>query len=268
MTKTNQASEFIGNIPEYYDNGLGPRIFFDYADDLSRRVAAYNPGAVLELAAGTGIVTRRLRDALPDDCELIATDLNAPMLEIAQNKFQRGEAVSFEAVDATNLGYKNEEFDIVACQFGVMFFPDKDRSYAEVYRVLKPGGHYLFNVWGSWGKNKFARVIHEAVASFFPDNPPGFYKVPFSYNDIDTIRAAVSGAGFKSVDIECLDIISSIPSAEKFAQGAVFGNPIFDEIVSRGGNPDEVRDAVTQAIEIHLGNSMELQAVVIDAGKP
>jgi hypothetical protein len=118
---TSKASEFIGNIPENYDNGLGPRIFFDYAEDLSRRVAAYDPESVLELAAGTGIVSRRLRNALPDDCKLISTDLNAPMLEIARNKFQPGEAVSFEAMDATNLEYENEEFDAVACQGSVVF---------------------------------------------------------------------------------------------------------------------------------------------------
>jgi ubiquinone/menaquinone biosynthesis C-methylase UbiE len=264
---TNKASEFIGNIPENYDNGLGPRIFFDYAEDLSRRVAAYGPESVLELAAGTGIVSRRLRNALPEDCKLISTDLNAPMLEIAQNKFQPGEAVSFEAMDATNLEYENEEFDAVACQFGVMFFPDKERSYSEVYRVLKPGGHYIFNVWGTWENNKFARIIHDAVASFFPDSPPGFYKVPFGYNNVNEIRAAVSDAGFESVEIESLNIVSSIPSAEEFAQGAVFGNPVFDEIVSRGGNPEEVRGAVTKAIENHLGNSMELQAIIIEAEK-
>ena len=171
---SSQASEFIGSIPEHYDKGLGPRIFFDYADDLADRVSKLNPGSVLELAAGTGIVTRRLRDALPDNCELLATDLNAPMLAVAQKKFDRSENVRFETADASRLQFDDEFFDTVTCQFGVMFFPDKERSYSEVSRVLKPGGHYVFNVWGSWEKNPFAELVHEVIAEYFPDDPPGF----------------------------------------------------------------------------------------------
>ena len=135
-------SEFVGSIPEYYDSGLGPRIFFDYADDLAARVAKLKPGSVLELAAGTGIVTRRLRDTLPDHCQILASDLNAPMLEVARQKFNPEESVLFETVDATALRFEDELFDIVTCQFGVMFFPDKEQSYSEVFRVIRPGGHY------------------------------------------------------------------------------------------------------------------------------
>jgi ubiquinone/menaquinone biosynthesis C-methylase UbiE len=146
-----QASEFVGSIPEYYDSGLGPRIFFDYADDLANRVAKLKPRSVLELAAGTGIVTRRLRDALPDHCQLLASDLNTPMLEIAQKKFDPEESVLFETVDATKLEFNDELFDTVTCQFGVMFFPDKERSYSEVFRVLKPGGT-TFSMFGVPGR--------------------------------------------------------------------------------------------------------------------
>ena len=262
-----QASEFVGSIPEYYDSGLGPRIFFDYADDLANRVAKLKPRSVLELAAGTGIVTRRLRDALPDHCQLLASDLNAPMLEVAREKFDPEESVIFETVDATKLEFDDELFDTVTCQFGVMFFPDKERSYSEVFRVLKPGGHYVFNVWGSWEKNPYAELVHEVIAEFFPDDPPGFYRVPFGYHDIDVIRESVLASGFNQVEIEHVDITSAIPSAKNFAQGIVFGNPVFDEIIERDGDPEEVRNAVTRAIENSLGDSMPLQAIFIDAVK-
>ena len=262
-----QASEFVGSIPEFYDSSLGPRIFFDYADDLANRVASLKPRSVLELAAGTGIVTRRLRDALPDHCHLLASDLNTPMLEIAQKKFDPEESVLFQTVDATKLEFNDELFDTVTCQFGVMFFPDKERSYAEVFRVLKPGGHYVFNVWGSWEKNPYAELVHEVIAEFFPDDPPSFYRVPFGYHDVDVIRESVSASGFNQVEIEHVAIISAIPSAENFAQGIVFGNPVFDEIIDRDGDPEEVRNAVTRAIENTLGDSMPLQAIFIDAVK-
>lgn len=140
---TRQAARFVGSIPEHYDNYLGPRLFDYYAADLTARVAASDPRSVLELAAGTGIVSRCLRDALPADTTLVASDLNPPMLAVAGNKFEAGENIRFEAVDATHLPYDDASFDVVACQFGVMFFPDKERAYEEVRRVLKPGTLWL-----------------------------------------------------------------------------------------------------------------------------
>ncbi len=264
---TQQSARFVGSIPENYDQGLGPHIFHDYADDLARRVADLNPGSVLELAAGTGIVTRRLRDALEPGCELVASDLNPPMLEVAKAKFAPDESVRFEAIDATNLAFDDRSFDVITCQFGIMFFPDKDRSYAEVHRVLRPGGAYVFNVWDSWATNPYAQLAYEVGEEFFPDNPPGFYKVPFSYHDPEEIEASVRGAGFSRVAIEHVPLTSKIPSAGNFARGLVHGNPLHDEILSRGGNTDEVISAMTEAIERRLGGEMPLQAIYIHASK-
>lgn len=258
------AANFTGSIPENYDRFLGPRIFAAYAEDLAARAASLHPNSVLELAAGTGIVTRALRDKLPGSCSLLATDLNPPMLAAAADKFQTGENVSFEAADATSLPYEDNSFDVIVCQFGVMFFPDKEKSYSEVRRVLKPGGHYLFNVWGSWDDNPFAAVAHRVVANLFPDNPPGFYKVPFGYHDTGLICDSLNNAGFSHTETEVLPLIASIPSAAEFARGLVFGNPLTEEILSRGGNPELVCTALTQAIESNLGSSMPLQAVIIE----
>ena len=260
-----EASRFVGSIPENYDQGLGPHIFVDYADDLARRVADLRPNRVLELAAGTGIVTRKLRDALPNNCELVASDLNPPMLEVAVAKFAPEERVRFEQVDATDLQFDDESFDVVTCQFGVMFFPDKARSYAEVRRVLKPSGSYVFNTWGSLNDNPFARIAHEVTERFFPEDPPEFYKVPFSYHDANEIRQSVLAAGFAEATITPLSFQPKIPSAERFAQGLVFGNPLFEEIGNRGGDPEIIRDAVADAIEAQLGSKMALRALIIHA---
>ena len=262
-----QASNFVGSIPENYDRFLGPRIFHDYADDVARRVLDLGPQRVLELAAGTGVVTRKLRDLLPDDCLITATDLNPPMLVVAESKFQPDERVQFESADATELPYGVSEFDTVVCQFGVMFFPDKQRSYQEVFRILKPGGHYVFNVWGPLRSNPFAEIAHATVTDFFPEDPPGFYKVPFGYNDASTIEKSLAGVGFSDISIEKLDITSEIPSSKEFATGLVFGNPLFEEITSRGGEPDKVCSAVAEALESQLGESMPLQALVVVAKK-
>lgn len=264
---TEQAAQFVGSIPEHYDQGLGPQLFFAYADDLAQRAAALAPTSVLELAAGTGIVSRRLRDALPNACNLVATDLNQPMLEVAKAKFEADELVQFEQADATDLRFDDASFDLVACQFGVMFFPDKLRSYEEALRVLQPGGSYIFNVWGSWDDNPFAEIVHNCVATLFPDDPPGFYKVPFGYHDEREIRQAILQAGFTEVAFETVSRHSKISSAEVFARGLVFGNPLFDEVVSRGGDADAICDAVATAIEQQLGAEMPLAALVIHATK-
>ena len=262
-----QAARFVGSIPENYDAGLGPHIFNDYANDLARRVSDLGPQSVLELAAGTGIVTRKLRDALADGCDLVATDLNQPMLEVAKAKFDAGEPVRFEAVDATDLTFAPDSFDLVVCQFGVMFFPDKPRSYAEAQRVLKSGGHYVFNVWDSWEVNPFAQITHQAVEALFPDDPPGFYKVPFGYHDADEIKGALLAAGFDRVEVERVPLVSSIPVAADFAKGLVFGNPLFEEVINRGGDPQQVCEQVAAALEAQLGAEMGLQAVVFEASK-
>lgn len=263
-----QASQFVGSIPENYDQGLGPHIFIDYAKELAARAGRLNPASVLELAAGTGIVTRQLRDALDPDCALIASDLNPPMLDVAKAKFEDGEQISFEQIDATSIGFDDASFDLVACQFGVMFFPDKDRSYAEVFRVLKPGGTYLFNVWDSQDRNPVARIAHETVVAMFPDDPPGFFKVPWSYNDPAEIEAAVVRAGFGQVTVEHVPVVSKIQTAETLAKGLVFGNPLSDEILQRGGNPDDMHAELTAAIGEKLGAEMPLQAVFVTAVKP
>lgn len=142
---SNDAASFVGNIPQYYDQGLGPMIFVDYAADIAQRAAAGNPARVLETAAGTGIVTRKLRDALPAGAHLTAADLNPSMLDLARSKFRSSEQIAFQPADATALLFADGSFDAVVCQFGLMFFPDKPKSYSEVFRVLAPRGRYIFS---------------------------------------------------------------------------------------------------------------------------
>ena len=265
MTKV--TSRFVGSIPEKYDRHLGPVLFDGYASDLAHRCFSLNPATLLELAAGTGIVTRKLRDLLPRQTTIMATDLNEPMLEIARSKFETNDNVSFQQVDATNLDFDDESFEVVACQFGVMFFPEKSRSYSEVFRVLKPEGAYIFNVWDSWAKNEFAEVTHSAVAKLFPADPPGFYKVPFHYHDTDEIRRELSDAGFRRVDIQHVQLRPSIRSAEDFAEGLVFGNPLSEEIAERGGDPNHIFSEVAAVIRDEIGPTMSLSAWIIEATK-
>jgi len=268
----NGDAAFIGSIPQHYDQGLGPLIFVDYAEDISQRVAACNPAKVLETAAGTGIVTRRLRDRLPAAAHLIATDLNAPMLEIARAKFRSGEQIEFKPADATALPFRDSSFDAIVCQFGLMFFPDKDKSFREAYRVLAPGGWYFFNVWDSHRYNPFGRIAHEAPGRFFPADPPQFYNVPFSCHQIDPIKESLIAAGFIDIEVAVVRLQKEIPDAALFARGIVYGNPLIDQIRTRGGvEPERVFDAVVQDLRREFGDDpgrMPLQAIVFAAKRP
>ena len=267
---SNGVTQFTGSIPENYDRGLGPHLFAGYADDLARRTAEAKPERVLELAAGTGILTRRLRDVLPAATSLLATDLNPPMLEVAKAKFKGGEAVTFEAVDATNLPYPDQSFDAVACQFGVMFFPEKERSYREVFRVLRPGGTYLFNVWDDFAFNPFARIASDTIGGFFESDPPGFYRTPFGYFAIDPVKAALTAAGFAGLSIEVVSRTQEMANARAFAEGLVLGNPVVEEIKGRGtARVEDAITAVVEALRRAFGEPgvMPLQAIVYRARK-
>src|SRR5215469_13408041 len=268
---SSDAANFIGDIPQHYDRALGPMIFVDYATDMARRAADSSPARVLETAAGTGIVTRQLRSLLNAGVHLTATDLNPPMLEVARTKFQPGEQVEFRPADATALPFPDGTFDAVVCQFGVMFFPDKDRSYHEVRRVLAPGGRYLFSVWDSHRYNAFGRIAHEVAGSFFPADPPHFYNVPFSYYQIDPIKESLINAGFTDINIAVVRLEKQISDAARFARGLVHGNPLIDQIKVRGGvDPDRIVDAIAEALNQEFGSNqgrMPLQAVVFSATK-
>ena len=159
---------------------------------------------MLEIAAGTGIVTRQVaHDALPATSELVASDLNPPMLDIARHKFTAREKIEFHTADATALPFSDSTFDAMVCQFGVMFFPDKDKAYREAFRVLAGGGRFHFNVWDSFDFNPFARVVHETVGRFFGADTPRFYTIPFGYHRIDPIKASLADAGFVKSRCTC-----------------------------------------------------------------
>jgi ubiquinone/menaquinone biosynthesis C-methylase UbiE len=202
---------------------------------------------------------------------MTATDLNAPMLEIARAKFKAEERVTFQPADATALPFGDGSFDAVVCQFGIMFFPDKPKSFGEVHRVLKPGGRIFFSVWDAHRYNPFGRIAHEVVGRFFPENPPQFYTVPFSCHAIDPVKEWVQDAGFTDLDISVVRLEKTVPDSASFARGMIFGNPLSEQIKERGGDPEEVVAMVLQELHRTFGadpGRMPLQAILYSAQKP
>jgi SAM-dependent methyltransferase len=234
VTANDADKVFAGSIPEIYDQFLVPLIFEPYAADLSQRLAAFKPSRVLEVAAGTGVLTRAVVARLPE-AEVVATDLNQPMLDRAAMRLKQAR-VAWRPADALDLPFGDESFDAVVCQFGVMFFPDKVRGFGEARRVLKRGQPFLFNTWDHIARNELVAVVSGAIADLYPDDPPRFMeRTPHGYHDEDMIRRHLDGAGFTDVAIDTVTTTSKADTAFDAAFAYCHGSPWRGEIEARGG---------------------------------
>jgi SAM-dependent methyltransferase len=270
MSPSSGDHVFAGAIPKFYQEQLVPLIFEPYAADLAARAAQRHPLHVLELAAGTGALTRHLARVLPPASAIVATDLNPAMLEQAA-AFGTARRVEWQQADACELPFANESFDLVVCQFGVMFFPDKPKAFSEAHRVLRPGGGLLFNVWDRLRDNELSDAVTQALAAVFPDDPPRFLaRVPHGYCDPTAIARDVALGGFeRGPGIETLSVRGHAASARVPAVAFCQGTPLRGEIEARGGTGlAEATDAAEAAIARRFGPGpldAKLQALVIAA---
>lgn len=242
------SARFLGTIPEVYDRHLGPVIFEPFAKDLARRVTVTTEEPVLEVACGTGILTEQLHARLPAKVRLIGTDLNQPMIDHARSKMGAVERIEWRSADAASLPFTSASFSALACQFGLMFVPDKEAAFREARRVLAKGGLFAFNVWGSFDHNPFGRIAHDTIGSFFSADPPTFYEVPFGFHDPDVLRRLLEATDFGQVDLESVTLEARSPSAKSFAVGLVKGSPVSIAIQERGVAPDPIVDALEAAL--------------------
>jgi ubiquinone/menaquinone biosynthesis C-methylase UbiE len=261
---------FAGSIPETYERFLVPLIFESYAADLAKRAAETKPQDALETAAGTGVLTRALASRLPQGTRITATDLNAPMLDHAAARQPNNRRIAWQQADALALPFAAETFDIVACQFGAMFFPDKVQGYKEARRVLRSGGRFLFNVWDQISENEFADVVTEALATIFPDDPPHFMaRIPHGYHNVERIREELTTAGFSGIAADAVDGTSKASSPRDAAIAYCQGTPLRSEIEARDASRLEHATATaTQALARRFGNGPiagRIRAFVITA---
>lgn len=262
---------FAGSIPYIYDRLLVPLIFESYARDLAQRLAKVKPRDVLETAAGTGVLTRAIASFLTDG-RIAATDLNQPMLDYAMARQSHDGRIEWRKADALALPFEDQSFDVVACQFGVMFFPDKVQGYKEARRVLRPDGHFFFNVWDRIAENEFADIVTQALAALFPHDPPRFMaRTPHGYHDIDRIREELNAAGFSNISIDAVDDKSKASSPRDPAIAYCQGTPLRNEIEARDASGlEKATKQATEALADRFGSGAiegRIRAFVITAAR-
>ena len=244
-----QELRFSGSVPASYERLMVPLIFRPYAEEIAGRARDFHPRRILETAAGTGAVTRALHVALPD-AEIAATDLNQPMLDVAA-EYISSPNVRFVAADAQDLPFEDSSFDLVVCQFGAMFFPDRVRAFSEAHRVLSGNGRYLLAIWDAIERNPLTEIAQQALIDLFPDDPPLFMREgPFSYHDTAAIERDLHSGGFGTDEIETVEKRSRVGSAREAAEALCYGTPMGVEVQDREpGSLDRVFAEVLRRFE-------------------
>lgn len=248
------TADFSASVADLYDAILGPFMFEPFAPETAGRLAGVG-GDVLEIAAGTGILTRELDRVLGPGARITASDLNPPMLAVGAAKLAGSGRVVWRQADALALPFGEASFDAVVVQFGVMFYPDKVAGHAEAARVLRPGGRYVVSVWDDLASNPVAQVVHEAAGACFPDDPPDFFaRTPHGHHDVSTLLADMVAAGFSDSSAETVTLAAGRLGARDLARGFCQGTPLRGEIVQRDeGRLGEVTAAVERALEARFG---------------
>ncbi|RYD96375.1 MAG: class I SAM-dependent methyltransferase [Sphingobacteriales bacterium] len=264
------ASSYIGNIPQHYEEHLGPILFEPFADDLAARVPA-GTHSVLELACGTGRVTNHLDQRLDAGARLVASDLNPDMINVAR-RIVFSPRVEWMEVDAQQLPFADSAFDLVLCQFGVMFFADKLKAFSEVRRVLRPGGGFIFNTWDGFSANPRAAIIMQVMEEELGDRAPDFLSVgPYSFHNEARIALLLEEAGFASVKIEKVQRTSSFRDPGELVDGFVEGSPLGNYLDKLGPSyRDRIKDRLHAALQQQYstyGMQVPMQAIVAEATK-
>jgi ubiquinone/menaquinone biosynthesis C-methylase UbiE len=262
--------EFTGSIPRHYEECLAPIFFEPYAIEISKRINISGVQIALELACGTGRVTRHLRDVIPSNAKLIASDISPDMLAVAKEKLASLD-IDWRVINAQGLPFDDNSIDLVVCSFGYMLVPDKSKAYAEAYRILRPGGMLLFSTWDKLEVNA-ASYVYRTIAKKYLTGPlPETYKLPFSMNDDVEIRRDLGQTGFSKFTVERVEKVSMSPTAKEAATGLTQGGMIYNEIMKR--NPawiDEIKETVERELAEKFGASpMEapMRALITQAWK-
>jgi SAM-dependent methyltransferase len=265
----NDHPQFTASVPENYYRYMVPVLFRPFADSMAARIGSVEPKSVLELACGTGAVTRSLAASLPAHVRIAATDFSPDMLAWARKSLEGARSIEWQVADACALPFEDGSFDVIACQFGAMFFPDKAVAMAEALRTLSPGGHFLFSTWGGLAANPLFRTVEETLTALLPDEEPPFMPTPLSMSDPNEIRGLAKSAGFRSVDVFEESHTIGPHDPDSLASGFAFGTPLGLYLGGQGHDLNRVKSAIAAGFRTRLGDPVRfrMQALVCHATK-
>lgn len=242
-----------GDTAAHYDQFFGPLYFEPYAIEVAKRIDPASVSIALEIAAGTGRVTRHIRERIPASAKLIASDISEDMLGEAKKKLSHLD-IEWQNIDAQQLPFSDDCIDLIVCCFGYMFVPDKPKAFAEAYRVLRPGGMFLFTTWDRLEQNAASYTSRSIAKEYLEEPLPGSYNLATSMSDETAIGQLLQDAGFSKKTIEKVKLFSVSPSAKEAANGLVEGGPFYKEIKKR--NPawiDEIKIKVEKELTEKFG---------------
>jgi ubiquinone/menaquinone biosynthesis C-methylase UbiE len=269
-TEQTGSFDFSGSVPQHYDEYLGPLFFEPYAIEVAKRIDTSGSCLALELASGTGRVTRHLRNVLPLSSKLIASDISEDMLKIAKEKLKDAN-IEWQVIDAQDLPFENSSVDLIVCCFGYMFVPDKGKAFAETHRILRPGGMLIFTTWDKLEFNAASFVYRTLAKKYLEEPLPAMYNLPFSMSEETEIDEQLEKAGFKKINIEKSEKLSVSQSAQQAAEGLTQGGLIYNEIMKR--NPEwlkEIRSSLEKQLAEKFGDSpmiAPMSALIVQAWK-
>ncbi|HZV70761.1 MAG TPA: methyltransferase domain-containing protein [Saprospiraceae bacterium] len=267
---TNPSSIFTGSIPEHYDHYLGPMFFEPYAVEVAYRIDPSRVNTALEIGCGTGRVTRQLRKVLRPGTKLIASDISPDMMQLAKENL-KDQDIEWQIINGQDLPFEDNSIDLIVCCFTYMFVEDKDKAFSEAYRVLKPGGKFIFTTWDKLELNEASNVFRKIVKPYLPDPLPPSYRLPFAFNDHVVLNEMLELAGFSDIHIESVEKESVCSSAREAATGLARGGSLYHEIMSR--NPawiEEISEKLEKELSEKYGEApmvASMKAVICEAYK-
>ena len=263
-------TSFAGSVPKNYETYLGPLFFEPYAINLVEHIRNTTLSNVLEIACGTGRVTKHLAAKLSRNTSLLATDLNEDMLKIAR-RIVTSKNIKWQVADAHELPFGEDTFDLVICQYGVMFFQDKPKALKEINKVLKKGGRFIFNTWNELQYNALSRMAQTVLDEIYPDDPPRFLeKGPYSFYNQDQIKQILAEAGFSNISIELVSKTGLAATPEDAVNGILDGTPNFGYMAERDIPPSVAKEKLIALLTDHYGSKnlqLPMQAFVVKAEK-
>jgi ubiquinone/menaquinone biosynthesis C-methylase UbiE len=243
--------QVAGNAAETYERELVPAVFGRWAPRVVELAALEQGTRVLDVACGTGVVARLAAEAVGVEGRVAALDVNPDMLAVAAAlPAPKGAAIEWVEASAQALPFADSAFDVVCCQLGLQFFPDRLGALREMARVLAPGGHVVVMVWRTIDRSPGFGAFAVALGRTVGPDAEALMQAPFLLGDRDELAKLLSAAGFRDVEIRAEEGEVRFPTVASFVDAQVRGSPLAAMVAAA---PAGAREGLVSELERELG---------------